>query len=132
MGTNYAPDLADIFCFSYEAKSIQSLLLTGRKQLASRINFTYRYIDDVLSINNPQSDNYLGQIYPIELEIKDTSESNISASRMDLPLSIERNDQLYASIYDKCDDFNFHITNFPFLSSIIPASPAYFVFISQL
>ena len=34
-------------------------------------------------------------------------------------------------IYDKRDDFNFHITNFPFLSSNIPSSPAYGVFISQ-
>ena len=39
---------------------------------------------------------------------------------------------LHSSIYDKRDDFNFHITNFPFLSSIIPTSPAYGVFISQL
>ena len=29
-------------------------------------------------------------------------------------------------------DFNFHITNFPFLSSNIPSSPAYGMFISQL
>ena len=36
------------------------------------------------------------------------------------------------SIDDKRDDFNFHITNFPFMSSDIPASPAYGVFISQL
>ena len=36
------------------------------------------------------------------------------------------------SLYDKRDDFNFHITNFPFLSSHIPSSPAYGVFISQL
>ena len=33
---------------------------------------------------------------------------------------------------DKRDDFNFHITNFPFLSSNIPSSPAYGEFISQL
>ena len=37
-----------------------------------------------------------------------------------------------SSFYDKRDDFNFHITNFPFLSSNIPTSPAYGVFISQL
>ena len=40
--------------------------------------------------------------------------------------------QLHTSIYDKRDDFNFHITNFPFLGSNIPSSPAYGVFISQL
>ena len=34
--------------------------------------------------------------------------------------------------YNKRDDFNFHITNFLFLSSNIPSSPAYGVFISHL
>ena len=132
MGTNCAPLLADIFLYSYEAEFIQSLLSTGRKQLASRFNFTYRYIDDVLSINNPEFENYLGQMYPVELEIKDTTESNTSAFYLDLLLSIERDGKLHTSIYDKRDDFNFHITNFPFLSSNIPTSPAYDVFISEL
>ena len=63
MGTNCAPLLADIFLYSYEAESIQSLISTGKKKLASEFNFTYRYIDDVLSINNPDFENYLGQIY---------------------------------------------------------------------
>ena len=71
-------------------------------------------------------------MYPVELEIKDTTESNTSASFLDLLLSIERDGQLHTSIYDKRDDFNFHITNFPFLSSNIPTSPAYGVFILQL
>ena len=86
----------------------------------------------VLSINNPDFANYLGQMYPAELEIKDTTESNTSASYLDLLLSIESDGQLRTSLYDKRDDFNFHITNFPFLSSNIPSSPAYGVFISQL
>ena len=91
-----------------------------------------RYIDDVLSINNPECENYLGQMYPAELEIKDTTDSTTSASYLDILLSIGRDGQLHTSIYDKRDDFNFHITNFPFLSSNIPSSPAYGVFISQL
>ena len=124
MGTNCAPLLADIFLYSYEADFIQSLLSTGKKHLASRFNLTYRYIDDVLSINNPEFENYLGQMYPAELEIKDTTESTTSASYLDLLLSIGRDGQLHTSVYDKRDDFNFHITNFPFLSSNIPSSPA--------
>ena len=60
MGTNCAPLLADIFLYPYEAEFIQLLLSTGRKQLASRFNLTYRCIDDVLSINNPEFENYLG------------------------------------------------------------------------
>ena len=105
MGTNCAPLLADIFLYSYEAEFTQFLLSTGKKRLASQFNFTYRYIDDVLSINNPDFENYLSQMYPPELEIKDTTESNTSASYLDLLLSIGRDSQLYTSLYDKSDDF---------------------------
>ena len=125
MGTNCAPLLAVIFLYSYEAEFIQSLLSTGKKKSASQFNFTYRYIDDVLSINNTDFENYLGQMYPVELEIKDTTESNTSPSYLDLLLSIESDGQLRTYLYYKRDDFNFHITNFPFMSSNIPSSPAY-------
>ena len=64
MGTNCAPLLADIVLYSYEVEFIQSLLSTGRKRLASQFHFTYRYIVDVLSIYNPDFENYLGQMYP--------------------------------------------------------------------
>ena len=125
MGTNCAPLISDIFLYSYEADLIQSLLSTGKKKLASQFNFTYRYIDD------PDFENFLGQMYLVELEIKNTTESNTSASYLYLLLSIGRDVYLHTCLYDKHDDFNFHITNFPFLSSNIPSSPAYCVFISQ-
>ena len=64
-------------------------------------------------------------MHPAELEIKETTESNTSAFYLDLLLSIESDGQLRTSLYDKRDDFNFHITNFPFPSSNIPSSPAY-------
>ena len=71
-------------------------------------------------------------MYPAELEIKDTTESITSASHLDFLLSIGRDDQLHTSIYDKRDNFNFHITNILFLSSNIPSLPAFCFFISQL
>ena len=40
--------------------------------------------------------------------------------------------QLSTKIYDKRDDFNFKIINFPNMCSNIPVSPAYGVYISQL
>ena len=55
-----------------------------------------------------------------------------STSYLDGLLSIGRDDQLIISLYDQRDDFDFHIANCPFLSSNIPSSPAYGVFISQL
>ncbi|KAK3105670.1 hypothetical protein FSP39_003027 [Pinctada imbricata] len=91
-----------------------------------------RYIDDVLSINNPKFADYLSSIYPSELEVKETTETNNSASYLDIMLSYDTDGHMNTSLYDKRDDFNFSITNFPFLSSNIPSSPAYGVFISQL
>ena len=55
MGTNCAPLLADLFLYSYEAEFVQSLLTAGKKHLAQQFNFTYKYIDDVLSLKKTQS-----------------------------------------------------------------------------
>ena len=38
--------------------------------------FTYRYIDDILYLNNSTISEFIDLIYPFELEIKDTTESN--------------------------------------------------------
>ena len=131
MGTNCAPLLADLFLYSYEAEFIQSLNKSGRKKIAKRFNHTHRYIDDLLSLNNPSISNYLNHIYPDELEIKETTESAHSASYLDLFIEI-RQHALYTKLYDKRDVFNFQIINFPYLSSNIPSAPAYGVYVSQL
>ena len=94
MGTNCAPLLAGIPLYSYISEFIQPLLSVGRK----RFNFKHRYIDDFFSINNPDFENYLGQMYPPELEIKHTTESNNSVSYLDLLLSIVRDGQLRTSL----------------------------------
>jgi hypothetical protein len=52
MVTNCTPRLADMFLYSYEANFIQGLLKKNEKKLARSFNFTFRYIDDVLSLNN--------------------------------------------------------------------------------
>ena len=52
VGINSAPLLADLFLYSYEADFIQELLKKNEKNLTQSFNFTFRYIDDVLSLNN--------------------------------------------------------------------------------
>ena len=132
MGTNCAPLLADLFLYSYEAEFIQTLIKSGNRRLAKSFNFTYRYIDDVLSLNNPLFSIHIDDIYPAELEIKDTTDAHDHASYLDLLLSFDQTNRLQVKLYDKRDDFNFQIVNFPFICSNIPQSPAYGVYISQL
>ena len=67
-----------------------------------------------------------------ELEVKETTDTASSASFLDLYLEFDDSGQLSTKIYDKRDDFNFKIINFPNMCSNIPASPAYGVYISQL
>ena len=50
---------------------------------------------------------------------------------LDLHLSISNN-IVSTKIYDKRDDFDFKIVNFPFLDGDVPRSTSYGVFISQL
>jgi hypothetical protein len=72
MGTNCAPLLTDLFLYSYEAEFIQKPLREKKKSLVA-FNSTFRYIDDVLTINNNRFHSYVDSIYPNELEIKDTT-----------------------------------------------------------
>ena len=123
MGTNCAPLLADLFLYSYEAEFIQTLIKSGKRHLAKSFCFTFRYIDDVLSINNPTFGDYINIIYP---------DADHHASYLDLLLKYDNFHHLQVKLYDQRDDFNFDIVNFPFLSSNIPQSPAYGVFVSQL
>jgi hypothetical protein len=75
---------------------------------------------------------FVDRIYPIELETKDTSDTDKSTSYLNLHLEIDSEGRLRTNPYDKRDDFNFPIVNFPFICSNIPAAPAYGVYISQL
>jgi hypothetical protein len=132
MGANYAPLLADLFVYSYETDFIQGLLKKNEKKLARSFNFTLHYIYDVLSVNNSRFGDFVDCLYPIEPEIKDSTDADRSASYLDLHLEIDSEGRLRMKLYDKRDDFNFPIVNFPFVCSNIPAAPAYGVYISHL
>ena len=78
------------------------------------------YTDDVLSLNN-----FVDSIYPIEPEIIDTTDTDRSTSYLDLHLEIDNELRLRMKLYDKRDDFNSTIVNFPFMRSTFPAAPTY-------
>jgi hypothetical protein len=57
-------------------------------------NFTYRYIDDVLSINNSRFAEFLPLIYPPELEVNETTDIASSASFLDLYLELDDSEEI--------------------------------------
>ena len=66
----------------------------------------------------------VSQIYPSELQLNKTNTSDTEAAFLDLHLSIS-NDIVSTKIYDKRDDFDFEIVNFPFLDGDVPCSTCY-------
>ena len=94
-------------------------------------NTTSRILDDILNIDNVYFDNMVSQIYPSELQLNKTNTSDTKAAFLDLHLSIS-NDIVSTKMFDKRDDFDFEIVNFPFLDGDVPHSKSYGVYISQL
>ena len=94
-------------------------------------NISSRYLDDILYINNDYFDNMVRLIYPSELQLNKANTSNTEAAFLELHLSIS-NDIVFTKIYDKRDDFDFEIVNFPFLDGDVPRSTSYGVYISQI
>jgi hypothetical protein len=94
MGTNCVPLLADLFLYSYESEFLQKLVNDKKIHEARAFNFTYRYIDDVLSINDSRFAEFLPLIYPPELEVKETTYTASFAPLLDLYLDFDDSGQL--------------------------------------
>ena len=132
METNCAPLLADLFLFSYENEFLDNMIKGGHRRLAKSFNLCYRYIVDLIVFINKKFWDYLKEIYPSELTVEKANKSDHLADYLNLTFIIDSGGKLSTRLYDKCDDFDFHIVNFPFLSSSIPSGPSYGVYISQL
>jgi len=66
--------LIDLLHYSHEADFIPEFLKKNEKKLVLIFNLIFRYINDVISLNNSKFDDCLDRIYPTEVEINDTIE----------------------------------------------------------
>ena len=90
------------------------ILLKGKRKLVRMLNFSYRYINDLISLNSKSFKELISDIYPKELTISETTESTSVASYLDLLFTGYENNKITTKLYDKRDAFGFHIVNFPF------------------
>ena len=108
-----------------------SLSDNNQTDIIEAFNSTSRYLDGLLNIDNPYFEQMVGQIYPTEFQLNKANSSETEAPFLDLNLSIT-NGIISSKFYDKRDNFNFEIVNFPFLGGYVPRSSSYGVYISQL
>ena len=128
MGTNCAPLVADLFIFCYERDFMFSLSEENQSGVIEAFSSTSLYLDDLLNIYNNFFDSMVNRIYPSELKLNKANVSDAEASFLDLHLSIS-DGFMKSKIYDKRDDFDFDIVNFPFLDSDVPRSASDGVYI---
>ena len=83
---------------------------------------TSRYLDDLLNIDNLYFEGMVNQIYPPELLL-----NKVNTSDTEAPFLIYIYPFLMVlfppKFYDKRDDFDFDIVNFPFLDGDVPRRP---------
>ena len=110
----------------------QKLLKQGYRYHKLRKTFSkfYRRYYDLISKFQVGLKSRARQL-PSELQLNKANASDTEAAFLDLHLSIS-NDIVSTKIYDKRDDFDFEIVNFPFLDGDVPRSTSYGVYISQL
>ena len=121
MGTNCAPLVADLVLFCNERDFMTSLSDVKQTEIIEAFKSTSRYRDDLLNINNPYFEGMVKRIYPPELQLSKSNTSDTEAPFLDSHLPIS-NGFVSSKIYDKRDEFDFDIVNFPILDGDLPGS----------
>ena len=110
---------------------MKSLSRENQTGIIEAFNSTSRYLDDLLNIDNIYFAQMVDRIYLKELQLNRANSSDTEAPFLDLNLCIS-NGTVSTKIYDKRDDFDFDIVNFPFLGGDVPRRTSYGVYIAQL
>ena len=131
VGAGCAPLVADLFLFCCGGDFVMSLSDDRQADVVDAFNTTSGCLDDILNINNVCFENVVGRVCPSGLQLGRAGASDTEAAFLDLHLSIS-NGIVSAKIYDKRDDFDFGVVDFPFLDGGVPRSASYGVYVSQL
>ena len=123
LGTNCAPLVADLFLFCYERDFMKDLSNDNQADVIKAFNSTSRYLGDLKEWST--------KCIHLNCNLNKANTSDTEAPFLDLHLS-NSNGFVSSKIYDKRDDFDFDIVNFPFLDGDFARRPAYKVYISQL
>ena len=124
MGSDPAPFFANLFLYHYESSWHKSVKKTNNI-LARKFGKVFRYIDDLLALNDGQSFESLHhEIYPEELQLNKENEDNLETNFLDLHIKID-NGVFTTQLYDKRDSFGFDIIRLPYRNSNIPCRMFY-------
>ena len=124
MGSDPAPFFANLFLYHYESNWLKKMQKTNNT-IARKFGNVFRYIDDLLALNDGQSfQSYYHQIYPEELQLTKENSSSVETNFLDLQITVDEG-IFKTRLYDKRDNFGFNITRLPYKDSNIPCKMFY-------
>jgi hypothetical protein len=127
MGTNCAPELANLVLYDMEAKHIDNLVSTNRMLDAINLRYTKRYIDDIIVFNTE----------PIPMTAYDnlqyTEQTEEDGSVIFLGAKLQsRSNRLYISLFDKAKEWNFNVLKYPSADSNTPQHQGKGIYVGEL
>lgn len=131
MGGNSSSPIADLTVGKKEFNYMKRLLQEKKMGLAKILSNNKRYVDDLSIINYLYFHKLIKDIYPNSLEMERAGSNNKIINYLDLNVNIST-EGLEISVYNKTDDFNFHVVSLTFPHSNIPTEVGYNVFSSQV
>jgi hypothetical protein len=143
MGTNCSPVVSNLYLYAYESQFIDRLVNANKEDIAKGFHSFFQYIDDVLSLDNPDFTQYvtsnpstgdnIGCMYPKELQLQSTILPNNTAHFLGMEVSpTKNNDGWQLNIFDKRTSFPFDVIRYPHMDSTIPINIPYGVFTGLL
>ena len=109
MGTNCVPLIVDLFVYCYKRDFMSDLHKSKHHDLIDMFNDTSGYLDDIFTIDNPDIEKYIPDIYPADLQLNKAKTSDKDTSFLDLNIKVIGSDN--TSVYDKRDDFGLLISH---------------------
>lgn len=138
MGSNNAPCLANLYLYAYESKYVKKVQTTNPAK-AEAMHMTFRLIDDVCALDNPRWRRSVakpaeeGGIYPSALKLNETTVNAMTTNFLGMTIQQSPSkDAFISDVYDKRKEFPFAVRRYPHMSSLIPESIPYGVFMGQL
>ena len=130
MGGNASPFIADLYLSWCEYCYVTKLTKTDYN-LAKRLSYNCRYLDDICTVNLKDFDTISKDIYDNTLILEGSTCSYKRDNFLDLYIRVI-DGKFVTGIYHKVDDFNFEVISYPFPDSNIHSSLGYSTFYSQL
>jgi hypothetical protein len=137
MGTNCAVFVANLFLFTYELEFMEKRMVAKQYDIVRRFEFTFRYIDDVLSFHNRLFEKMRYLIYPKSMLSLNTKQSGSNISFLDMRIhkrSLSIHAPYRSTIFDKrsCSKYaSLDKNKYPHLYSFIPSRMKFNIVLSE-